>query len=515
MTNTLSDEQVLDKIHNFVNNYKGDWEILFRSCHTFQQELMNNIGLIEPVAPDGTVLDPQHEQNSDASSDYSGVDSATTTQDSNQAAQFDFLPKVEDFSVAFPTTRSLGESFEIEYTVSDNGGSGLKQVELWRKDESSDWQEIKPPNTLASETGPVSGSFTDSPPAPGKYWYGVHVVDNAGNWNDERNSNTDGQPSSFEPAEVQVIPLPVTLTLYVHEGNADGPVLSGAEVTSQDATGNSITQTTDANGFVIITGPPGSWQFTATKPGYDVNSWPQEIIETCTKHVYLIAEKMPTKSVTEDEARSTIQNVSSGSETSANGELGNLINSLKDKDAGVRLKAAEALGKLADASAVDPLIEALRYDENSDVREMAAWALGQIDDTRTVDPLSYASVKDADGYVREEAYNALQKITVGGNKVDARSVDPTIGALTDEDQGVRYRAAEALGQIKNTTAVDALIEALNDENSDVRQKAAWALGEIGDARAVDPLNYASVKDADGYVREEAKKALGKLGVQAE
>jgi hypothetical protein len=318
-------------------------------------------------------------------------------------------------------------------------------------------------------------------------------------------------PSQAETKES----APVTLTLYVHEGRADGPKLSGAEVTGQDSAGNSFSQITDENGFVVITGSPGSWQFTATKQGYDVNSWPQEITETGTKHAYLFAEKMPTIPSTENDVQSTTQNVSSGSEASADSEVGDLINALKDSDAGVRKEAAESLGKLADARAVDPLIEALRYDENGEVREMAAWALGQIDDARTVDPLSYTSVKDADGYVRGEAYNALQKSTIGGNKVDARSVDPIIGALKDEDQGVRYRAAEALGQLKNATSVDSLIEALNDENSDVRQKAAWALGEIGDARAVDPLNYASVKDADGYVREEAKKALEKLGVQPE
>jgi WD40 repeat protein/lysophospholipase L1-like esterase len=199
-------------------------------------------------------------------------------------------PTVEAFDVP---SRSLtyGESLEITYTVSDNGGSGLKQVELWRTQDKDIWPE-DPIQTkvLADENGPI-GSFTDSPPAPGKYWYGVHVVDNAGNWNDERNSNTNGQPSSFEPEEVEVkSSQEVTLTLYVHDGSADGSVLSGAEVTGQDAVGSSFFQTTDANGFVILTGSPGNWQFTATKPGYVINSWSQEIGATCTKHAFLMAE---------------------------------------------------------------------------------------------------------------------------------------------------------------------------------------------------------------------------------
>jgi HEAT repeat protein len=315
-------------------------------------------------------------------------------------------------------------------------------------------------------------------------------------------------PSQTETKES----APVTLTLYVHEGRADGPKLSGAEVRGQDSAGNSFSQITDENGFVVITGSPGNWQFTATKLGYDVNSWSQKITETGTKHAYLFAERMPTISSIENDVQSTTQNVGSGSEASADSEVGDLINALKDNDAEVRKKAAESLGKLADTRGVDPLIEALRYDENGDVREMAAWALGQIDDARTIDALSYASVKDAEGYVRVEAYDALQKSTVGGNKVDARSVDPIIGALKDEDQGVRYRAAEALGQLKNATAVDALIEALNDEDGDVREMAAWALGQIDDAGTVDPLSYASVKDAEGYVRDEAYNALQKSTV---
>jgi len=112
------------------------------------------------------------------------------------------VPTVLAFDVS-PLSLISGESFAINYNVSSNDGSGLKQVELWRKDETSDWQQINT-NTLDGENGPLYGSFTDTPAALGKYWYGVHVVDNAGNWNDEGNSNTNGQPSSLEPAEVEV-----------------------------------------------------------------------------------------------------------------------------------------------------------------------------------------------------------------------------------------------------------------------------------------------------------------------
>jgi hypothetical protein len=77
-------------------------------------------------------------------------------------------------------------------------------VELWRKDETSDWQEIDR-YTFTDPTDTYSGSFTDTPSAPGIYWYGIHVVDNAGNWNDEKNTNTNYQPESFEPEKVEVM----------------------------------------------------------------------------------------------------------------------------------------------------------------------------------------------------------------------------------------------------------------------------------------------------------------------
>jgi outer membrane protein assembly factor BamB len=82
----------------------------------------------------------------------------------------------------------------------------------------------------------------------------------------------------------------VTLTLYVHEGSASGPIIVGAQVTGQDGAGNSFSQTTNSNGYVTVTGVPGTWSFTASKSGYDTNSWSQSITTTCEKHAYLIKQ---------------------------------------------------------------------------------------------------------------------------------------------------------------------------------------------------------------------------------
>ena len=85
------------------------------------------------------------------------------------------------------------------------------------------------------------------------------------------------------------------------------------------------------------------------------------------------------------------------------------IQALKDRDSDVREDAAEALGMIGDARAVEPLIQALKDDISSDVREEAAEALGMIGDARAVEPLTQA-LKDRDSDVREEAALALARI---------------------------------------------------------------------------------------------------------
>jgi HEAT repeat protein len=83
-----------------------------------------------------------------------------------------------------------------------------------------------------------------------------------------------------------------------------------------------------------------------------------------------------------------------------------LIEALRDWDEDVRKSVVWALGEIGDARAVDALIEALR-DWDEDVRKSVVWALGEIGDARAVDALIKA-LKDR--VIRIRVAEALGKI---------------------------------------------------------------------------------------------------------
>ncbi|MBE3123843.1 MAG: cadherin domain-containing protein, partial [Planctomycetes bacterium] len=113
-------------------------------------------------------------------------------------------PTVDNFLVT-PDSVVAGNSFTISYTVSDTGGSGLKQVELWRTSDptgTSGWNEVVSVrrSLSGSGNGPVPGTFSDgSALPPGTYLYGIHVVDNAGYYSTE-------QDAGWSPKMVTVAP---------------------------------------------------------------------------------------------------------------------------------------------------------------------------------------------------------------------------------------------------------------------------------------------------------------------
>ncbi len=61
----------------------------------------------------------------------------------------------------------------------------------------------------------------------------------------------------------------ISLTINVHEEALDGPLLSEVFITGSDGTGNEFAGVTDSDGAAVISGTPGTWQFSFQKDGYD------------------------------------------------------------------------------------------------------------------------------------------------------------------------------------------------------------------------------------------------------
>jgi len=223
--------------------------------------------------------------------------------------------------------------------------------------------------------------------------------------------------------------------------------------------------------------------------------------------------------------------------------ISDLYGALRDPFWRIRAAAAEALGRLAPATAVPWLIEALRgkdeglrehatdtlirighpavpaliellKDDDKRMRYVAIWALGQIGPvTNEIVPALIAALKDKDEAVRFAAAQAIGEIGPAAKC----AVPALLAALKDKDRDVRYYVILALGSIGPATeeVVPALIVALQDNDANIRFAAAQALGQFG-PDAKDAVSVLSEKLWDEYVdvRESAAIALGKIGPEA-
>jgi len=79
----------------------------------------------------------------------------------------------------------------------------------------------------------------------------------------------------------------VALTVYVHEGDLNGTLLSGVEITGQDAAGNSFDEATGSDGTAVINGEPGIWTFRFAKKGYNTLDLNYDVTENDEGAVYL------------------------------------------------------------------------------------------------------------------------------------------------------------------------------------------------------------------------------------
>jgi len=138
-----------------------------------------------------------------------------------------------------------------------------------------------------------------------------------------------------------------------------------------------------------------------------------------------------------------------------------IVELLEDKDFRVREAAAQALGRMRDPRAVDPLVNALG-DPMDGVRDAAAVALKNLNE-----PLGeriYECLKGS-----KKAWGELARIN------DPRAIAPLLKALGARDGNVRANAAWTLRKLGDPRAVEPLINALGDRSPIVRGAAASAI----------------------------------------
>jgi len=112
---------------------------------------------------------------------------------------------------------------------------------------------------------------------------------------------------------------------------------------------------------------------------------------------------------------------------------------------------------------------------------------------------------------KEQRADATAALVAYGEK----SIPALLNVLTHADWKVRYRAAEALGQIGSIPGLDAdivpsLIALTGDEKDHVRYMAAKGLVQIGDPRACDTFQKL-MHDDHSYTRSMAEEGINNLG----
>jgi HEAT repeat protein len=190
-----------------------------------------------------------------------------------------------------------------------------------------------------------------------------------------------------------------------------------------------------------------------------------------------------------------------------------LLHALKHhENAVVRRGAASTLGDFPDPLVIPALVEALEADEDDDVRQIAAYILGKRGDARAVEPL-IARLEDDTPSVREAAARALGAL---GEMIRSPRITEALGnALHDADWGTRQSAAEMLIRLQSEQQKEAealLLDDLQSDDVEVRLGAAWSLLELGDERALAPL-LELLKHSETRVAEMAAVGLGMFGSQ--
>jgi len=166
--------------------------------------------------------------------------------------------------------------------------------------------------------------------------------------------------------------------------------------------------------------------------------------------------------------------------------------------------AAEKISSSVDRAAVAAQIAALRSND-ADVARDAAAALGRLDDASAVEPL-IEILSNANGYfhsvVRAAAASSLAQLS------DARAFGPLVNAVRDNMAEASAEAVRALAAMGDPRAVEVLIDIVRNRDgyflSTVRLAAVAGLKQLGGGRAsAELLKVAKDASEDPVIRNAA------------
>ncbi|MDD5545751.1 MAG: HEAT repeat domain-containing protein [Candidatus Omnitrophica bacterium] len=190
-----------------------------------------------------------------------------------------------------------------------------------------------------------------------------------------------------------------------------------------------------------------------------------------------------------------------------------LVDTLKDKDDGVRRLAASALqgysGKEENAPAFNSKmilrITQSLHDQDAKVRRSVLLILASLKDQSAV-PSAVKALGDPEPEVRKEAVNILIKLDV------YKAAPYLMRVLKDKNEDVQRAAICGLICSKNTSIVPNLIDLTKDQDANIRRQAIFCLQFLNDKRAI-PVFIKSLDDQDKEVRRRAVYALGAKGFE--
>lgn len=158
-------------------------------------------------------------------------------------------------------------------------------------------------------------------------------------------------------------------------------------------------------------------------------------------------------------------------------DVGQFSNYCMNKDYRIRLKSAEAMGRIQSYEFL-PLLEELSKDKNSKVRLEAVFAIGQTGDSSGVNIL-VNKLNDVDLNVKLRTIEALGKIGISDN------LNHIYKFLESSEALLVQEAALTLGRfayrgIKTDSMVLKVLPLLENNNPEIRWRAAYSLYRLSD-----------------------------------